>query len=155
MPKILLIVSQFNSKITDSLYEAAVTTFLREGFDRSELTKVEVPGAFELPLVAKLAGQSRKWDAIICLGCVIRGGTPHFDYVCAEAARGIMQAGLDSGVPTIFGVLTTDTEEQALARSGLAQPNKGQYDIKPIVENKGVDAALAACTMLQALASIK
>ena len=152
-PRIMLLVSQFNARITEALVEGAMGVLHRNGVSATDWCRVDVPGAFELPLAAKRAAATGKWDAVICLGCVIRGGTPHFDYVCAEAARGIMQASLDTGVPVIFGVLTTDTEEQAFARCGISAAPTAAGS-KPVVENKGVDAVEAAFEILTALRQI-
>jgi 6,7-dimethyl-8-ribityllumazine synthase len=124
-----LIVSRFNAFITERLLEGALDCLRRHGVAEENLTVVRVPGAWEIPLTAKkLAGmQSRnpRYDAIICLGAVIRGSTPHFDYVAAEVSKGVAQVALESGVPVLFGVLTTDTLEQAVERAGSKAGNKG------------------------------
>jgi len=120
-----LIVSRFNSFICDRLLEGAIDTLTRHGADDKQLTVVRVPGAFEIPLVAKKMAASGKYDAVIALGAVIRGGTPHFDYVCAEVSKGVASASLDSGLPIAFGVLTTDSVEQAIERAGTKAGNKG------------------------------
>ena len=120
-----LVVSRFNHFITDRLLEGAVDALLRHGAQEENLTVVRVPGAFEMPLVAKKLAESGKYDAIVCLGCVIRGATPHFEYVAAEAAKGIALSSLETGVPISFGVLTTDTIEQAIERAGTKAGNKG------------------------------
>lgn len=120
-----LVVGRFNSMITERLLEGALDCFDRHGGQRENLTIVRVPGAFEIPLVALKLAQSGKYDGIICLGAVIRGGTPHFDYVAAEAAKGVAQASFSSGLPVIFGVLTTDSIEQAIERAGTKAGNKG------------------------------
>ena len=145
MQKVLIVTSTFNSLVTGSLKSAAQETLERAG-DKSggfQVDHVEVPGAFELPLAASTAAKTKNWQAIICLGCVIRGETPHFDYVCAQAASGILKTSLDYDLPVVFGVLTTDTIEQALSRAGL----KGG--------NKGVEAAQAALEMLDTLGKIR
>ena len=118
-------VSRFNEFITTRLRDAAVDTLKRHGCDESNITVVQVPGAFELPFIAKKLAESRNYDAVICLGCVIRGQTPHFEYVAGEAARGIARVGLESGVPATFGVITADTLEQAVERAGTKAGNKG------------------------------
>ena len=146
----MIVVSDFNEKITKSLLDGSQETLLNAGISGANLEVLHVPGAFELPLLALKGAKSGIWDAIICLGCVIRGGTPHFDYVCQEVARGIMQVGLDTEKPVIFGVLTTDTYEQALERSGLSKPSSelAKNDGKNIVEHKGVEAAETALKIL-------
>ena len=148
--QILIVVSDFNQQVTHSLLEACLETLYKASFKESQLHVVHVPGAFELPVMAAKGARSKRWDAVICLGCVIRGETPHFDYVCQEAARGLMQVSLETEKPVIFGVLTTETSEQALARAGLS-PNaaKDPLGVKQVVENKGTDAANAAVQMLE------
>ena len=123
--KFALVVSRFNSFICDRLLEGALDTLQRHGASEKDLTVIKVPGAFEIPLVAKKVAQSGKYDALICLGAVIRGGTPHFEYVSAEVSKGVASVSLDSGVPVSFGVLTTDTVEQAIERAGTKAGNKG------------------------------
>ena len=123
--KFALIVARFNAFISERLLEGALDSLRRKGVREEDLTVVRVPGAWEIPLVAKRLAQSRAHDAIICLGAVIRGGTPHFDYVAAEVSKGIAQLSLDSEVPVTFGVLTTDTLEQAIERAGSKAGNKG------------------------------
>jgi 6,7-dimethyl-8-ribityllumazine synthase len=124
--KFALVVSRFNSFITERLLEGALDSLRRKGVREEDLTVVRVPGAWEIPLVTrKLAGSKKAPDAIICLGAVIRGSTPHFDYVAAEVSKGIAQVSLESGVPVAFGILTTDTLEQAIERAGSKAGNKG------------------------------
>jgi len=123
--KVGLIVSRFNSFICDRLLEGALDTLQRHGAEDKDLAIVKVPGAFEIPLVAKKMAASGKYDAVVCLGAVIRGATPHFDYVSSEVSKGIAAVGLESGTPVIFGVLTTDTIEQAVERAGTKAGNKG------------------------------
>ena len=123
--KIALVVSRFNSFITERLLEGALDCLRRHGVADSGLTMVRVPGAWEIPLVAKKLAQGKAHDAVICLGAVIRGSTPHFDYVAAEVSKGIAHVSLESGVPILFGVLTTDTLEQAVERAGSKAGNKG------------------------------
>ncbi|MFA5097418.1 MAG: 6,7-dimethyl-8-ribityllumazine synthase [Candidatus Margulisiibacteriota bacterium] len=124
--KITVIASRFNDSVTKGLISGAMDCLLRHGVSEPDITLIWTPGAFEMPLIAKKAAQSaKKPSAIICLGAVIRGGTPHFDYVAAEVSKGIASVSLESEVPVIFGVLTTDNLEQALERSGAKSGNKG------------------------------
>jgi len=119
-----IIVSRFNELVSKGLLEGAIDCLKRHGAAEETIDVVWAPGAFEIPVIAKKMA-SKKYSAIICLGAVIRGGTPHFDYVASEAAKGIAKVSLDSGVPVIFGILTTDNLEQALERSGAKPGNKG------------------------------
>lgn len=123
--KFALVVSRFNSFICDRLVEGAIDTLQRHGAVGENLTLIKVPGAFEIPLVAQKLARSGQYDALICLGAVIRGGTPHFEYVSAEVSKGIASVSLDTGVPVSFGVLTTDSVEQAIERAGTKAGNKG------------------------------
>ena len=123
--KFACVVSRFNDFITGRLLDGAVDCFIRHGGKSEDLTVVRVPGAFEIPLTAAKLAKSKKYDGVICLGAVIRGATPHFDYVAAESAKGISQAAITSEVPVIFGILTTDTIEQAVERAGTKAGNKG------------------------------
>lgn len=123
--KFALVVSRFNDFITDKLLSGALDALVRSGAKDSDIQIVKVPGAFEIPLVAQKMATQKKINAIICLGAVIRGATPHFDYISAEVSKGIAQVSLDSGVPIIFGILTTDTIEQAIERAGTKAGNKG------------------------------
>ncbi|MCA0971099.1 6,7-dimethyl-8-ribityllumazine synthase [Halobacillus litoralis] len=123
--KVGIVVGRFNDFITSKLYEGAIDALKRHGVDLDEVEVAYVPGAFEIPLVANQMAKSGKFDAVITLGAVIRGSTPHFDYVCGEAAKGVSQASQQSGVPVIFGVITTDTIEQAIERAGTKAGNKG------------------------------
>ncbi|MBL4901741.1 MAG: 6,7-dimethyl-8-ribityllumazine synthase [Desulfocapsa sp.] len=120
-----IIVARFNSFICDKLLEGALDSLLRSGASDDDIDVVRVPGAFEIPLIAKKMAKSQKYDAIICLGVVIRGATPHFDVVVNEVSKGSAQVGLETEVPVIFGVLTTETIEQAIERSGTKAGNKG------------------------------
>jgi 6,7-dimethyl-8-ribityllumazine synthase len=120
-----IVVSRFNSLVTQRLLEGALDALRRHGADENAITVVYVPGSFEIPLAAKRLAQSGAFDAVICLGCIIRGDTPHFEYVASEAAKGIAQVALETGVPTIFGVVTADTLEQALERAGAKAGNRG------------------------------
>jgi len=125
--KVGIVASRFNEFITSKLISGCVDGLVRHGIDDDDITLSWVPGAFEIPMVAKKMAQSGKYDAVICLGAVIRGSTSHYDYVCAEASKGIATASMQTGVPVIFGVLTTDTIEQAIERAGTKAGNKG-YD---------------------------
>jgi 6,7-dimethyl-8-ribityllumazine synthase len=120
-----IVVSRFNEFITAKLLSGAIDTLKRHGCDEDNITCVFVPGSFELPFMAKKLAESGGYDAVICLGCVIRGQTPHFDYIAGEAAKGVAQVGLSTGVPTTFGVITADTLEQAIERAGSKAGNKG------------------------------
>jgi 6,7-dimethyl-8-ribityllumazine synthase len=120
-----VVVSRFNSFITARLLEGALDALSRHGADLDAVDVVWVPGTFEIPVVAQRLAGSGRYQAVVCLGCLIRGGTPHFDYLAAEVTKGVAQAGLSSGVPTVFGVLTTDTVEQAVERAGTKAGNKG------------------------------
>jgi 6,7-dimethyl-8-ribityllumazine synthase len=133
--KFAIIVSRFNEFITNKLLGGAVDCLKRNDADENNITVAWVPGAFEIPAVASKLAESKKYDAIICLGTVIRGATPHFDYVSAEVTKGVGQLSLKSSMPVIFGVLTTDTIEQAVERAGTK------------AGNKGFDAAMAAIEM--------
>ncbi|MGV1099248.1 6,7-dimethyl-8-ribityllumazine synthase [Thiovibrio sp. JS02] len=120
-----IVIARFNSFIAERLLEGAMDTLLRSGAVDKNIDVARVPGAFEIPLVAQRMARGGKYDAVICLGAVIRGATPHFDFVANEAAKGIAMASMESGVPIIFGVLTTDTIEQAIERAGSKAGNKG------------------------------
>jgi 6,7-dimethyl-8-ribityllumazine synthase len=128
-------VSRFNEFITQKLLEGALDCLNRHGADDGKITIAWVPGSFEIPYAAQRMAQSKKFDAVICLGAVIRGQTPHFDYIANEVAKGVARISLDTGVPTIFGVITADTLEQAIERAGTKAGNKGW------------DAALSAIEM--------
>ena len=123
--KVGVVASRFNEFITGKLLGGAQDSFVRHGGSAEDLTVAWVPGAFEIPLVAQKMAQSGKYDAVVCLGAVIRGNTPHFDMVANESVKGIAQAGLQSGIPVIYGVLTTDSIEQAVERAGTKAGNKG------------------------------
>jgi 6,7-dimethyl-8-ribityllumazine synthase len=139
--KFAVIVSRFNELVSKGLLDGALDCLKRHGAGDESVDVVWAPGAFEIPLVAKKLA-SKKYNAIICLGAVIRGGTPHFDYVASEAAKGVAKVSLDSGVPVIFGILTTDNLEQALERAG-AKPG-----------NKGFAAAMSAIEMANVLGQV-
>jgi 6,7-dimethyl-8-ribityllumazine synthase len=132
--KFAIVVSRFNSFIGERLLEGAVDALVRHGVADSDITVVRVPGAFEIPLFAKKLAESAKYDALICLGAVIRGSTPHFDYVASEVSKGVATVSLDSGVPIAFGVLTTDTIEQAVERAGTKAGNKGFDAAMTVIE---------------------
>jgi len=123
--KFAIIVARFNSFISEKLLEGALDSLVRSGAVDEDIDVVRVPGAFEIPLIAKKLAGAQKYDAVIVLGVVIRGATPHFDVVVAEVSKGTAQVGLETGVPVLFGVLTTETIEQAIERSGTKAGNKG------------------------------
>ncbi len=133
--KVAIIVSRFNEFITSKLLGGAVDCLRRNNAGEEDITVVWVPGAFEIPVAARRLVEAKKYDAVICLGAVIRGSTPHFDYVAAEVSKGVAQVGLAASIPVIFGVLTTDTIEQAIERAGTK------------AGNKGFDAAMSAIEM--------
>ena len=137
-----LIVSRFNDFVTDKLLAGALDALTRHGARDEDIDVAKVPGAFEIPLMAKKMAQKEKYDAVICLGAVIRGSTPHFEYVSAEVSKGVALVGLEAGVPVIFGVITTDTLEQAIERAGSKAGNKGW------------SAAMAAMEMADLMASV-
>jgi len=123
--KVGIVVSRFNEFITSKLLSGAMDGLKRHGVEETDITVTWVPGAFEIPLVAKKMAESKAFDAVITLGAVIRGATSHYDYVCNEVAKGVSQSSLTTGIPVIFGVLTTDTIEQAIERAGTKAGNKG------------------------------
>ena len=122
-----IVVSKFNEFVTSRLLESALRVLKQGGADEQHIQVVRVPGAFEIPLVARNLAATGRFNAIICLGAVIRGETAHFDYICLQVSQGIAQAALDTGVPVIFGVLTTNTVEQAIERAGDAEQNRGAH----------------------------
>ncbi|MBI9088511.1 MAG: 6,7-dimethyl-8-ribityllumazine synthase [Desulfobacterium sp.] len=138
-----IIAARFNDFITERLVGGAIDALKRSGAADEDITLVKVPGAFEIPLVAKAMAASKKYDAVICLGAVIRGATSHYDYVCAEVSKGIATVSLDYGLPVIFGVLTTDSIEQAIERAGTK------------AGNKGFDSALAAIEMVNLMTTME
>ena len=138
-----IVVARFNEFIVESLQEGAVTNLTRHGVPVSNISIFKVPGAFELPLVARRVARQRECDAIICLGAVIRGATPHFDYVASQCASGIARVALDEDIPIIFGVLTTNTIEEAIERAGSKSGNKGS------------DAAMTALEMVSLLRALE
>ena len=123
--KVAIVVARFNEFITNKLLGGAEDTLLRHGAREEDITVVWVPGAFEIPLVAKKLALSKKYDAVVCLGAVIRGATSHYDYVCAEVSKGVALVNMETGVPCAFGVLTTENIEQAVERAGTKAGNKG------------------------------
>ena len=137
-----IIVSRFNSLITEKLLEGAIDCIVRHNGDEKNITIIRIPGSFEIPLTAKKLAKSGKFDAVICLGAVIRGDTPHFDYVANEVTKGIAQVSLETEIPISYGILTTDTIDQAIERAGTK------------MGNKGFDAALTAIEMVNVLNQI-
>jgi 6,7-dimethyl-8-ribityllumazine synthase len=133
-----IVVGRFNSFIGERLLEGALDALIRHGADDAQITVARVPGAFEIPLVAQKMAKSGNYDALICLGAVIRGSTPHFDYVASEVSKGIAHVSLDTGVPIAFGVLTTDTIEQAIERAGTKAGNKGFDAAMTVIETVNV-----------------
>ena len=123
--RVAIVAGRFNELIVNKLLGGAKDCLIRHGLEESSVTEVWVPGAYELPLAAQKLAQTKKFDAIICLGCVIRGATTHYDYVCNEAAKGISKVSLEHNIPVMFGVLTTESIEQALERAGTKAGNKG------------------------------
>jgi len=120
-----LVVPRFNDFISRRLVEGAQDALLRHGVSEEDIDIAWVPGSFEIPLIAKKLAQTKRYDAVICLGAVIRGGTPHFEYIASEVAKGIANVGLETGLPIIYGVITADTLEQAIERAGTKEGNKG------------------------------
>jgi 6,7-dimethyl-8-ribityllumazine synthase len=134
--KFAIVVSRFNEFITGKLVEGAIDTLVRHGVREEDIKIVWVPGAFEIPAVARKLALRKKQDAVLCVGCVIRGDTPHFDYIAAEVSKGVASVGIESEIPVIFGVLTTESIEQAIERAGTKAGNKGS------------DAAMAAIELV-------
>jgi 6,7-dimethyl-8-ribityllumazine synthase len=141
--KFCIIAARFNDFITSRLLDGALDGLIRNGAKDNDVTVVRVPGAFEIPVAAKIAASAGKYDAVICLGAVIRGATPHFDYVSSEVSKGVAAVGMEAGMPVIFGVLTTDSIEQAIERAGAKSGNKG------------FDAAVAAIEMTNLFKQLK
>lgn len=140
--KFAIVASRFNDFITKQLVDGCVDTLVRHGVEKEKIELVLVPGAFEIPLACAKLAKSKSFDAVICLGTVIRGATPHFDYIAAEVSKGIAKVSLDTGVPVVFGVITADTIEQAIERAGTKDGNKGK------------DAALTAIEMADVVRQI-
>lgn len=141
--KFALVVGRFNEFISNKLIEGAIDCLVRHGAQDKDIVLSWVPGSFEIPLIAKKLAASKKYHAVICLGAVIRGATPHFDYVAAEVSKGIAQVALDSEIPVIFGIITADTIEQAIERAGTKAGNRGW------------DAALSAIEMADLIQNLK
>ena len=120
-----LVVSRFNEFITKKLLEGAQDALIRHGVSQENIEVAWVPGSFEIPLIAKKLAQTKRYDAVVCLSAVVRGGTPHFEYIAAEVSKGIAKVGLDTGLPVIYGVIAADTLEQAIERAGTKMGNKG------------------------------
>ena len=137
-----IVLSRFNSFIAERLLEGAIDALVRSGASDKDIEVARVPGAYEIPLIAQKMARSKRYDAVICLGAVIRGATPHFDFVANEAAKGIAQVGMETGIPVLFGVLTTDTIEQAIERAGSK------------AGNKGAECAIAAIEMVNLLGAM-
>ena len=137
-----IVVARFNSFISERLLEGALDTLTRSGAQIEDIEVAKVPGAYEIPLVCQKMAESKRYDAVICLGAVIRGATPHFDYVSSEVAKGVAQVSMDLGMPVIFGVLTTDTVEQAIERAGTKAGNKGSDCASAAVEMVNLMSAL-------------
>lgn len=129
-----IVISRFNELVSREMLAGAVDTLLRHGVKDNEITTVWVPGSFEIPAITQKLVQTKKYDAVICLGAVVRGDTPHFDYIAAEVSKGIAQIGLQSGIPVAFGILTVDTLEQALERAGSKAGNKGRQAAETAIE---------------------
>jgi len=137
-----VVISRFNEFITRKLLDGAQDALLRHGVSEGDIDIAWVPGSFEIPLIARKLAETKKYDAVICLSAVVRGGTPHFEYIAAEVTKGIARVGLDTGLPVIYGVITADTLEQAIERAGTKQGNKG------------FDAAVTAIEMANLVKSI-
>lgn len=138
-----IVVARFNEFISERLLEGALDGLLRHGADEKDITVARVPGSFEIPYAANRLAKSKKFDAVICLGAIIRGTTPHFEYVASEVAKGVASTSLQTGVPTIFGVITADSIEQAIERAGTKEGNRGR------------DAAITAIEMADLFAQLK
>ncbi len=132
--KVGIVVARFNEFISSKLLSGAIDALVRHGVLNEDISVAWVPGAFEIPLVAKKMAMSRKYDGILCLGCIIRGATPHFEYVAAEASKGVAQVALEAECPVAFGILTTETIEQAIERAGTKAGNKGWDSALSVIE---------------------
>jgi 6,7-dimethyl-8-ribityllumazine synthase len=141
--KFAIVASRFNEFVTKELISGCTDTLVRHGADEKDVVITWVPGAFEIPLVAQKLAKAKDFDAVICLGTVIRGATPHFDFIAAEVSKGVAKVSLDSGIPVVFGVITADTIEQAVERAGTKDCNKGR------------DAARTAIEMANLLSQVK
>ena len=141
--KVAIVAARFNEFITGKLISGAMDALVRHGVPEENVDLIWVPGAFEIPLLAKMAAKKKEYDAVICLGAVIRGSTPHFDYVCSEVSKGVAQVSMQEEKPVIFGVVTTDSIEQAIERAGTKSGNKG------------FEAGMAAIEMIQVLRALE
>jgi 6,7-dimethyl-8-ribityllumazine synthase len=141
--KFAVVVSRFNEFISSRLLDGAQDALLRHGAKEEDIEMAWTPGSFEIPLIAQKMAESKKYDAVICLGAIIRGGTPHFDYVAAEASKGIAKVSLDTGVPVIFGIITADTLEQAIERAGVKEGNMGAKAAVGAIEMANLMKSLA------------
>ncbi len=148
-----IVVSRFNEFITNSLLEGALKVLMEQGADPEAIHVAKVPGAFEIPLVAKKMALSRQYDAVICLGAVIRGETPHFQYISTEVSRGVAKTALETGVPILFGVLTTENVQQAMERAGLGSDPEDEAANQ--VNHRGRQAALSAIEMANLMKRLK
>ena len=148
--------ARFNDFVVDRLVDGAIEALKQQGASESNITVARVPGAFELPVLAKKMAASGKYDAVIALGAVIRGATAHFDFVAGECASGLTRVSIDTGIPVSFGVLTTDTVEQAMERAGVQKAPTGSMDthVETLTGNKGADAVLCAIEMANLLRAI-
>ena len=151
---VAIVTSQFNEVITKALNHSAKETLKENGFTAYQVEEFFVPGSFELPLICQTLAQTGKYSSVIALGCVIQGDTPHFDYVCQETSHGLMEAGLKTGVPIIFGVITCNSWEQALIRSGLKDIDPALEIREKKVLNKGHESAQAAIHMMKLMEQI-
>lgn len=141
--KFALVVSRFNEFISSRLLDGAEDALLRHGAREEDIEVAWTPGSFEIPLIAQKMAQSKKYNAVICLGAIIRGGTPHFDYVASEASKGVAKVSLDTGVPVIFGIITADTLEQAIERAGVKEGNMGARAATGAIEMANLLKSLA------------
>ena len=142
--KLAVVVGRFNSLISDKLLTGAVSAFVRGGGDEKDITVVKVPGSFEIPLAALKLARSKQYDGVLCLGAVIRGGTPHFDYIASEVAKGIAHVNMETAVPAAFGIITSDNLEQAIERAGTKQGNKGEEAMLALIETVNVMKKISA-----------
>jgi len=141
--KFALVVSRFNEFISSRLLEGAEDALLRHGAKEEDIEVAWTPGSFEIPLIAQMMAQSKKYQAVVCLGAIIRGVTPHFDYVAADASKGVAKVSLDTGVPVIFGIITADTLEQAIERAGVKEGNMGARAATGAIEMANLLKSLA------------
>ena len=142
--RVALVAARFNAPLVERMLAGARAAWVRHGGDPADLDVFRVPGAFELPLACRQAAYTGRYAAVVALGCVIRGDTPHFDYVAGQSAHGLMQAGLDTGIPVVFGVLTVENEPQALERADPARLDKGGEAVESAIETARTLAAIAA-----------